>query len=58
MLTLAGILGQKPSAWGSTIALLITFIGIGVIANVLIIYVVATVLAERRANQERRQRDV
>ena len=58
MLTAAGILGQTPSSWGQTIALLLTFLGIGVIANVLIVYVVAQVLAERRENQERRQRDV
>jgi hypothetical protein len=32
-------------------------LGIGVIANVLIIYAVAGVLAERRQNQERQQRD-
>jgi hypothetical protein len=56
--TVAGILGQTPSATGQTIALLLTFLGIGIIANVIIIYVVATVLAERRQNQERRQRDV
>jgi hypothetical protein len=54
----AGILGQTPSSTGQTIALLLTFLGIGVIANVIIIYAVATVLAERRENQERRQKDV
>jgi hypothetical protein len=58
MLTVAGILGQTPSATGQTIALLLTFLGIGIIANVIIIYAVAQVLAERRQNQERRQRDV
>ena len=58
MLTIGGILGQTPSAWGQTIALLLTFLGIGVIANVLIVYVVAQVLAERRENKEARQRDV
>jgi hypothetical protein len=54
----AGILGQTPSAVGQTIALLLTFLGIGVIANVLIVYVVAQVLAEHKENQEHRQRDV
>jgi flagellar motor component MotA len=54
MLITAGILGQTPSAIGQTIALLATFLGIGVIANVLIVYVVAQVLAERKENQERR----
>jgi hypothetical protein len=55
---IAGILGQTPSATGQTIALLLTFLGIGVIANVIIIYAVAVVLSERRQNQKRRQRDV
>jgi len=57
MLSSAAILslGEAPSAFGSTLALLITFLGIGVIANVLIVYVVAQVLAERKQNQERRQ---
>jgi formate-dependent nitrite reductase membrane component NrfD len=58
MLTIGGILGQTPSAWGQTIALLLTFLGIGVIANVLIVYVVGQVLAERRENKEARERDV
>ena len=50
------ILGQGPSALGVTIALLLIFGGIGVIANVLIIYIVAQVMAEHRQNQERRER--
>jgi hypothetical protein len=58
MLILAGFLGQSPSALGQTIALLLTFLGIGVIANVIIVYIVAQVLAERKQNQERRQGDV
>ena len=53
---IAGFLGQTPSSLGQTIALLLTFLGIGVIVNVLIIYVVAQVLAERKENQERRRR--
>ncbi len=44
------------SALGQTLALLATFLGIGVIVNVLIVYVVAQVLGERQQNQERRQR--
>lgn len=57
MLTAASILslGQSPSAFGQTVALLITFLGVGVIANVLIVYVIAQVLAERRENQERQR---
>jgi len=57
MLTLASFLGQSPSSTGQTIALLLTFLGIGVIVNVLIIYVVAQVLAERKENQERTGRE-
>jgi len=58
MLEIAGVLGQTPSSTGQTIALLLTFLGIGIIVNVIIIYAVATVLAERRQNRERRQSDV
>jgi phage shock protein PspC (stress-responsive transcriptional regulator) len=46
----------SASALGQTLALLATFLGIGVIANVLIVYIVAQVLAERKENQERRER--
>ena len=38
-------------ATGQTLALLFTFIGIGVLVNVLIIYIVFQVLAERKDNQ-------
>jgi Na+-transporting methylmalonyl-CoA/oxaloacetate decarboxylase gamma subunit len=55
MLMNASFLGQTPSSLGQTIALLLTFLGIGVIVNVLIIYVVAQVMAERKENQERSQ---
>jgi Na+-transporting methylmalonyl-CoA/oxaloacetate decarboxylase gamma subunit len=58
MFVLAGFLGQSPSSLGTTIALLLTFLGIGVIVNVLIIYIVAQVLAERRDNREAGQPDV
>jgi hypothetical protein len=57
MLAIGGFLGQSPSSTGQTIALLLTFLGIGVIVNVLIVYVVAQVMAERRENHESRQRD-
>jgi phage shock protein PspC (stress-responsive transcriptional regulator) len=40
-------------ATGQTLALLATFIGIGVLVNVLILYVIAQVFAERKQNQER-----
>jgi hypothetical protein len=39
-------------ALGQTLALLATFLGIGVIVNVLIIHIVAQVFAERKQNQE------
>ena len=57
MLIAASILGlgDSPSSFGQTLALLITFLGFGVIANVLIVYVVAQVIAERKQNQERQQ---
>jgi hypothetical protein len=42
------------AATGQTIALLITFLGIGLLVNVLIFYIVAQVLVERKQNQERR----
>jgi hypothetical protein len=41
-------------ALGQTLALLATFVGIGVIVNVLIIYIVAQVLGEHKQNRERR----
>jgi phage shock protein PspC (stress-responsive transcriptional regulator) len=58
MFITAGFLGQTPSSLGQTIALLLTFGGIGVIANVLIVYIVAQVMAERKQNQEYRDRDL
>jgi len=39
-------------AFGQTLALLATFLGIGIIVNVLIVYIVAQVMAERRQNRE------
>jgi hypothetical protein len=49
-------LGDAPSSFGQTLALLITFLGIGVIANVLIVYVVVQVMAEHKQNLERQQK--
>ena len=48
-------LGESPSSFGQTLALLITFIGIGILVNILIVYIVAQVLAERKENQDRQQ---
>jgi hypothetical protein len=58
MLSAADILGlgHSVSAFGATLALLITFLGIGIVANVLIAYAVGQVMAERRQNQERAER--
>jgi phage shock protein PspC (stress-responsive transcriptional regulator) len=44
------------AATGQTIALLITFLGIGVLVNLLIVYIIAQVLGERKQNQERQSR--
>ena len=46
-------LGHSHSSFGVTLALAITFLGIGVLVNFLIGYAVFAVLAERRQNQER-----
>jgi membrane protein YqaA with SNARE-associated domain len=47
-------LGQSPSAFGTTLALILTFIVIlGGVANVLIGYIVVQVMNERRQNRER-----
>jgi phage shock protein PspC (stress-responsive transcriptional regulator) len=43
-------------ATGQTLALLATFGGIGVFVNILIGYIIAQVLAERRENREFRER--
>jgi phage shock protein PspC (stress-responsive transcriptional regulator) len=43
-------------ATGQTLALIATFGGIGVLVNLLIFYIIAQVLAERRENQEHRER--
>jgi hypothetical protein len=42
----------SSQAFGYTLALLVTFLGIGVVVNLLIMYVVAQVFAERKQNQE------
>jgi energy-converting hydrogenase Eha subunit E len=49
-------LGHSISSFGETLALGITFIGIGIIVNLLIVYAVAQVMAEHRQNQERMER--
>ena len=43
------------TAVGQTLALIATFGGIGVIVNLLIFYIIAQVLGERKENQEYHQ---
>jgi hypothetical protein len=43
------------AALSQTLALLATLLGIGVVVNVLIVYIVGQVLAERKQNQEHRE---
>jgi hypothetical protein len=45
----------SANALGQTLALLATFLGIGIVVNVLIVYIIGQVLAERRQNQERQE---
>ena len=45
----------EASAFGQTLALLATFLGIGVLVNLLIVYIVGMVMVERKQNQERMQ---
>ena len=56
MLTIASFIGQTPSSIGTTIALLLTFLGIGVIVNIVIVYIAAQSAAERKENTERAER--
>lgn len=46
------MLVAADQAFGQTTDLLITFLGIGVLVNVLIIYIVVQVFAERKQNQQ------
>ena len=47
------VLGNAAVA--ETIALAVTFLGIGVVVNVLVVYIIGGILAERRENRERRE---
>ena len=42
-------------ALGQTLALLVTFLGVGLVVNVVVVYIVAQGLAERRQNREYRE---
>jgi hypothetical protein len=41
-------------ALGQTLALLATFLGVGVLVNVLIVFIVVQVLGERKTNRQNR----
>jgi hypothetical protein len=43
----------SSQALGQTLALLATFLGVGVIVNILVVYIVGLVQSEHRQNQER-----
>ncbi len=47
-------LGQSPSSFGTTLALILTwFVIMAAVVNFLIIYIVSDVMVERRENLER-----
>ena len=51
----AAMLLLASEALGQTIALLLTFVGIGVLVSLLVAYIIAQVFAEHRQNEERRE---
>lgn len=52
-----GAMVLPADALGFSLALLATFLGIGVVANALIVYAVAQVFAEHRQNRQNQERD-
>lgn len=48
------LIAASSAAPDETLALLATFLGVGIVANVVIVYIIAQVFAERKENQERR----
>jgi len=42
------------AALGQTLALLVTFLGVGLLVNALVVYIVVQVLGERKQNRENR----
>jgi phage shock protein PspC (stress-responsive transcriptional regulator) len=47
------------AAFAEDVALIVTFfVAIGLIVNALVVYIIGQVLAERRENQERRERGI
>jgi hypothetical protein len=53
---MAILIASSSHSFAVTAALLVTFLGIGVLVNVLIVYVIAQVMAERKQNRENNQR--
>jgi Flp pilus assembly protein TadB len=53
---LSRVIALASPAFTFTFGLLVTFLGIGVIANVLIAYAVVQVLGERQQNEEHRSK--
>ncbi len=49
------MLVAADQAFGQTFALLVTFLGIGLLVNLLIVYIVVQVFAERKQNREYRR---
>jgi hypothetical protein len=50
-------LGESPSAFGTSLALILTFVVImGLLVNILVVYIIVQVMNERRENQERMRR--
>jgi hypothetical protein len=46
----------EADSLGQTLALLATFVGIGIVVSLVVFYIVAQVLAERRQNSEANER--
>jgi hypothetical protein len=46
------VLIAASEAFGKTFGLLVTFVGIGVIVNVIVIYIAVQIRGERRQNDE------
>ncbi len=47
-------LAAKPAFWVD-IGLIVTFIGIGVVAGIIVVYIIAQAFGERTENQERKE---
>jgi len=52
------VIFAASQAFTFTFGLLVTFLGIGVLANILIVYAVIQVLGERQQNEEHRSQAI